>query len=64
MFQKAAQAFPAGDPACVRVGFIFRSNRFVAKRLIRPLGVLKFHKDFNNEKTRKGTNFLKVGLVS
>ena len=43
MFQKAAQAFPAGDPACGRAGFIFRSNGLVAKRLMRPLGVIKFH---------------------
>lgn len=43
MFQKAAQPFPAGNPARGRTGFIFRSNGLVAKRLMRPLGVIKFH---------------------
>ena len=43
MFQKAAHAFPASNPARVRIGFIFRSKGFVAKRLMRPLGVIKFH---------------------
>jgi hypothetical protein len=41
MFQKAAQAFPAGDPACDRTRFLFRSKGFVAKRLMRPLCVIK-----------------------
>ena len=43
MFQKSAQAFPAGYRACGRAGFIFRSNGLVAKRLMRPFCVIKFH---------------------
>jgi len=61
MFQKAAQAFPAGNPARGRTGFIFRSNGFVARRLMLSFDVMKFQKDFHNEKTRRGTNFLKLG---
>lgn len=43
MFQKITQPFPAGDRACGRAGFIFRSNGFVAKRLVWLLIVIKFH---------------------